>query len=206
MLRTHLRESYLHTGWLRTQWDGQDRGLHWASVLLELFKGSQLLSTQRDREGGAEVLKVHHWWYIVGVELSKTFALCKMFLGGDGQCCVPTCESHTCTQDGFVPNEAAKTEVCTGQACSLNCLRGRGCCQPQRDREGGAEVLKVHHWWYIVGVELSKTFALCKMFLGGDGQCCEPTCESHTCTQMASYPMRRPRPRFALGKRAPWTV
>ena len=43
------------------------------------------------------------------------------------------------------PMKAAKTEVCTGQACSLNCLRGRGCCQPQRDREGGAEVLKVHH-------------------------------------------------------------
>ena len=110
------------------------------------------------------------------------------FQGSDTQCCVPTCESHTCTQDGFVPNETAKTEVCTGQACSLNCLRGRSCCQPQRDREGGAEVLKVHHWWYIVGVELSKTFALCKMFLGGDGQCCVPTCESHTCTQDGFVP------------------
>ena len=80
----------------------------------------------------------------VGVELRvKTFA--EVQPQRDGQCCVPTCESHTCTQDGFVPNETAKTEVCTGQACSLNCLRGRSCCQPQRDREGNAEVLKVHH-------------------------------------------------------------
>ena len=88
-----------------------------------------------------------------------------------GTCCQPTCASHDCTTIGFVLNEKAKTDICTGSQCSLNCLRVAVAVTPERS----------WRWCWGVDVALSKTFVLCKMFWGGDSQCCEPTCASVIC-------------------------
>ena len=61
----------------------------------------------------------------VGVALSKTFALCKMFLGGDDQCCQPTCSSFDCPAN-FVKNLPKNPELCPNGKCDKVF-----CCEPK---------------------------------------------------------------------------